>query len=373
MSGVTRTAADLKAFALQYMRNPFGAVFAIAFPIILLSTFGAIFGGSETRRVPEVHIVVQDLDQTVSSSHFYESMNQIADNQIGSFNVYPTEPTYDMSEDIIREYDLTGALVIPAGFEANLLNNTPINVALYADQSTRTYDVMVEAVEAAIGTFESNQAVPKVIGIETTDILVGEGFVFIDFLLPGVIAAAVMINCLMILSSLMADYWAHGYFKILKTTPLKKWEWILSKLIWYVIVMAVSVVLMLAVGVGVFRSNATITPVAIALILAGTLLFSSIGILIGAWAKNSDTAAGLSQAIGQPMLWLSGIFWQLDELPRFIQVIAKALPLTYFGRGLRETMINGNDTAALKDLAVVLVLAVALFIVASNLISWKEK
>jgi ABC-2 type transport system permease protein len=374
MSAMTRTLVDLKAFAIQYLRNPFGAVFAIGFPLVLLGVFGAIFGGTEAQRTPEIHVVIQDLDGSSVSSHFYESMEQIADNRIGSFNIYPTEPDYEMTQDIITEYDLTAALVIPDGFEANTLKSSSVNVTLYADQSTRTYEAILEAVEVAIEAFGSDQGIPgQVVTIETKDIVVGEGFIFIDFLLPGVIAAAVMINCLMILSSLMADYWAHGYFKILKTTPLKKWEWILSKLIWYTIVMAFSVALMIALGIGVFGAHAKITPVAIALILAGTLLFSSVGILIGAWAKNSDTAAGISQVIGQPMLWLSGIFWQLEELPKFIQDISKFLPLTYLGRGLRETMVNGNDAAAMKDLAIVAGLAVVLFIVASNLISWKEK
>jgi ABC-2 type transport system permease protein len=374
MSGLTRTITDLKAFAIQYIRNPFGAAFAIGFPLVLLLVFGAIFGGTKEQQVPEIHVVVQDLDGTSLSGQFYGSMEEIANSRIGSFNIYPTEPDYEMTEDIILEYNLTAALVIPDGFEANIRNSAPVKFTLYADESTRTYEVILEAAGEAIGAFESNQGLTsQELGIETKDIAVGEGFIFIDFLLPGVIAAAVMINCLMVLSSLMADYWAHGYFKILKTTPLKKWEWILSKLIWYTFVMAISVVLMLVLGIGLFGSNAHVTPVAIALILAGTLLFSAIGILIGAWAKNSDTAAGISQAVGQPMLWLSGIFWQLDELPKFIQTIAKFSPLTYFGRGLRETMIHGNQTAALKDLAVVAGLAVVLFVAASNLISWKEK
>jgi ABC-2 type transport system permease protein len=374
MNALTRTISDLKAFAIQYLRNPFGAAFAIGFPLVLLLVFGAIFGGTEEQQVPEIHVVVQDLDGTTLSGQFYEAMEETANSHIGSFNIYPTEPDYQMTEDIILEYNLTAALVIPEGFEEDIKNGITVNLTLFADQSTRTYEVILEAVEEAIAAFKNDQAVSsQSIGIETKDIVVGEGFIFIDFLLPGVIAAAVMINCLMILSSLMADYWAHGYFKILKTTPLKKWEWILSKLIWYTIVMAISVALMLALGIGLFGAHVNITPVSIALILAGTLLFSSVGILIGAWAKNSDTAAGISQVIGQPMLWLSGIFWQLDELPKFIQTISKFLPLTYLGRGLRETMINGNDAAALKDLAVVLGLAVFLFIVASNLISWKEK
>ena len=87
-----------------------------------------------------------------------------------------------MTEDVITEYDLTAALVIPEGFEANTLGNNSVEVTLFADQSTRTYEVILEAVEDAIAAFESDQGVPgQLIGIETTDIYVGEGFIFIDF------------------------------------------------------------------------------------------------------------------------------------------------------------------------------------------------
>jgi ABC-2 type transport system permease protein len=320
--------------------------------------------------VPDVHIVVQDLDGTELSGRFYQSMQQVASEQVGIYEIYPTEPDYAMSQDIITEYELTAAVVIPAGFEANVLSGEAVDLEVFVDESTNRATYVLDGVEAAIAALD----VPgQVVGIETVDIEVGEGFVFVDFLLPGVVAAAVMINCLMILSSLMADYWAHGYFKMLMTTPLRKWEWILSKLIWYVVVMAISIALMIALGIFVFDSTAKVTLVAVALVLAGIVMFSAIGIFLGAWAKNSDTAAGLAQLVGQPMLWLSGIFWQLEELPKFIQTIAKFLPLTYLGRGLRETMINGNDAAALKDLAIVAGLAVVLFVAASNLISWKEK
>jgi ABC-2 type transport system permease protein len=366
---MSRILADLKAFAIQYVRNPFGAFFSIAFPLLLLVTFGAVFQPSET---PDVHLTIQDLDGTALSGQFSVEMNQSAMDYGGLFNTYTTDPADDI-EEIIQEHDLTGALVIPVGFEANVLNGTSVDVFLYADKSSTPYDVIVERLETAIVTFEINQTVPaQVVGFETTDVDIGE-FIFLDFFLPGIIAVAIMINCLMILSSLAADYWARGYFKILKTTPLKKWEWILSKLIWYLIIMGLSILLMLVIGVGLLGARATITPLAVALMIAGTLLFSSIGILIGALAKNSDTAAGISNAVGQPMMFLSGIFWRLEILPDAVQMVAAVFPLTYLGRGLRETMIYGNDAAALNDLAVVVVMAVVFFIIASRFISWKEK
>ena len=366
---MNRIIVDLKAYAIQYMRNPFGAAFSIGFPLLLLVCLGAMFSTSDS---PEVHLLVQDLDGTNLSGEFIDILNLTAMNQTGTFKIHITEPTYDMNEEVIRDNELTAALVIPAGFEA-AWNMTSVDVIIYADKSESTYEVIIGAVETAIDAYDEHWTGPgQAVGIETTNID-NEEFVLINFFLPGLIGLAIMLNCLMILASLMADYWSHGYFKILKTTPLKKWEWILSKLIWYMIIMGISIFLMLAVGIGVFGAEASVTPISIALILAGILLFSSIGMIIGAWAKNTDTAAGISQAIGQPMMFLSGIFWQLEDFPEIMQSISKVFPLTYIGEGLRATMIHGDDTVALNNLAVVVVLAVVFFIAASQLISWKEK
>lgn len=367
---MNRVIVDLKAFALQYMRNPFGAFFSIGFPLLLLVTFGAMFTPADP---PEVHLVVQDLDGTLASGHLIDVLNWTAENRSGVFMTYMAEPTDTIDQESITKFELTGALVIPAGFQADGLNATPIDLILHVDKEDGTHDITIETVSDAVEVFEGNLTFPDgTIGFKKRNIISGE-FVFIDFFLPGLIAVAIMLNCLMILSSLAAEYWQKGYFKLLKTTPLRKWEWIMSKLIWYVIIMGISIFLMLAIGVGVLDARTNITAIAVVLILSGILLFSSMGLIIGAWAKNSDTAAGIGNAVGQPMMFLSGIFWRLDDMPEAIQTIGKVFPLTYLGEGLRQTMIFNNADDALYNLAIVLVMAVAFFIAASYLISWKEK
>ncbi len=366
---MSRVLADLKAFAIQYVRNPIGAFFALAFPIILILVFGAVFSGTES---PEVPLPVQDLDGTALSSQFLAIMNQT-----GTVEVSMISPTVDI-DDHIRDKSLTAALVIPAGFEATALSNNSVNVTLYGDPSSTTFGFVAGSVGAATEILDKNLPIPnrtvpdQLVGMVTTDI-VAEDFSFIDFFLPGMIAFTVMINCLMILSGLAAEYKSKGYFKLLKTTPLKKSEWILAKFIWFLIIMVISIFLMLAISMVAFGVTVGITPLALALVLAGILLFSSMGMLIGAWAKDSDSAATVANAIGFPMMFLSGTFWPLEMYPEALRIVAYCLPLTYMSEGMRATMIYGNDTGALIDLAVVLILAVVFFIVASRLMRWKEK
>ena len=366
---MSRVLADLKAFALQYVRNPIGAFFALAFPIILVLVFGAIFSQSES---PEVPLPIQDLDGTALSGQFMVILNQT-----GTVELDMISPTADI-DDHIRDNSLSAALVIPAGFQATALSNTSVNVILYGDPSSTTYGVIAGTVGAAVEILDknlpiANRTVPdQLVGMETRNI-VAEDFSFIDFFLPGMIAFTVMLNCLMILSGLSADYKSRGYFKLLNTTPLRKWEWILSKFIWFLVIMLISILLMLVISIGAFGVKVVITPIALALVLAGIMLFSSMGLLIGFWSKDSDTAATVANAFGFPMMFLSGIFFPLEMMPEAVQVIAYALPLTYLGEGIRATMIYGNETGALIDLAVVLVLAIIFFVAAAKLMRWKEK
>jgi ABC-2 type transport system permease protein len=138
-------------------------------------------------------------------------------------------------------------------------------------------------------------------------------------------------------------------------------------------VLYISFAIMILLGILAFNIKMTITVIAIILIAVGALLFTSMGMLIGAFTKNPETSAAIANAIGFPMMFLSGTFFPLEGMPEYLQTIASALPLTYLNEGLRDTMIFGNNTSALTNLAVVIVIAIIFFILAAKVMRWKEK
>ena len=364
---MSRILADLKAFGLQYLRSPIGAFFAFIFPLILILVFGSVF--SETG-MTEVPLAVQNRDGSPLSVAFLDILNET-----GSVEISMIPTSADM-EGYIKEHSLAVALLIPEGFEESVLsgNGTArVNVTLYGDPSRTTYNVAAGAVSAAVTmlNYQVSNATP-VIGIETRDVVTG-GLKYIDFFLPGMIAFTVMTNALMAQSSLCAEYRTRGFFKLLATTPLAKWEWILAKYFWYLMIMLISIALMFAVSVPLFGVHLTMTASAVGLILAGILLFVSMGMLIGVVAKDSESASAVANAIAFPMMFLSGTFFPIEMMPDFLQSIAMVLPLTYMSEGLRSTMIYGNEGAAVVDLAIVAILGVIFYIAASKLMSWKER
>jgi ABC-2 type transport system permease protein len=199
------------------------------------------------------------------------------------------------------------------------------------------------------------------------------GSTFMDFFLPGVVGITVMTTSLYSMSSVCASFRERGYFKLLATTKLKKHEWLTSKFIFYTVVLYISLFATFAVGVTIFDMKSAMTPMALVLIPAGAFIFVSMGMLIGVAVKEPESSAALANAIGFPMMFLSGTFFELGSMPTFMQAIAAFMPLTYFNNGLRDTMVYDNTGSSLVNLAVLLVIGVIFFLLASKLMSWKEK
>jgi len=133
------------------------------------------------------------------------------------------------------------------------------------------------------------------------------------------------------------------------------------------------VALMVLTGIVIFGLKAVVTPMAILIIIAGTLEFTSLGMVLGIFVRDPETGAAIANAIGFPMMFLAGSFFPVDAMPSFLQTGARLLPLTYINEGLRATMTFGTDATALVDLLVTLGFAVVFFVVAARGLSWKSR
>lgn len=110
---------------------------------------------------------------------------------------------------------------------------------------------------------------------------------------------------------------------------------------------------------------------AIPLVIAGTLTFLAIGLLIGAFAKTVDAASGAANLIILPMAFLSGSFFPLDDAPAWLQTISTLLPLRHLHQAMLDVMVRGEGPAAvLPDLGLLLGIAAAIALVATRFFRW---
>ncbi len=363
-----RVLADLRAYAKQFMRNPTASFFTLAFPILLILIFGGVFGAPEEISL-EIH--VQDLDRSPMSQALVEAMNTT-----GVMNVVMVDTGLEII-GYVRDQSITVALVIPEGFEGEVLLSVAPNstaqptVTLYGDPSSSTFQTVGGVVEGIVTAmvFELYGATPVM--VETQSIS-QDAFSYIDFFVPGVVGITVL-TPIFFTSSIAAEYRERHYFKLLATTPLRKGEYLFSRTIWMIGLIFLSTILMILVARLVFGASFFLDAISVALIAAGAILFVSLGMAIGSFAKDIEAASALANVVYFPMMFLTGTFFPVDVMPDFIQVVSRALPLTYFNDGLRDTLIFGNVSSALFNLAVVSVLAVIFFVLSAWSLRWRAE
>jgi ABC-2 type transport system permease protein len=361
--------ADAVNFGKQYMRSKSAAFFTFAFPVLLVLIFGAIF----TNTGAKLDVPVQNLDNGTYGTTFLKVLNDT-----GNVNLKMIPKDVDISQ-YIKDKSLSIAVVVPKDFTDKLtarLTTTGtgfVNITVYGDKSQSTFGSVMTSVNVAESIMNYNFAKAEPILTVRVQSVASESFGSMDYFLPGVIAITVMTNALYGMTSVCAEYRSRGYSKLLATTTLTKGEWLASKVLTYTVLLSASVLVTYIVGVEVWGLHVSLTPLTFALLPVGALLFTSLGMVLGSVTKDAESASAIANAIGFPMMFLSGSFFPLEMMPSAMQMVAKAIPMTYLTNAARDTMLFGNDASALVNLAILLLLGIAAFVAGSRVMSWKEK
>ena len=102
---------------------------------------------------------------------------------------------------------------------------------------------------------------------------------------------------------------------------------------------------------------------ALALLLSAAA-FSALGAFVSVAVKEVFEAQTLANFIRFPMMFLGGVFVPVESLSPVLQVIARALPLTYAVEALRLALSGGSLAGAALDLLALASFTVVLFALA---------
>jgi ABC-2 type transport system permease protein len=146
-----------------------------------------------------------------------------------------------------------------------------------------------------------------------------------------------------------------GILKRMGATPLARWKLVASNILLRLIVAAVDTVLILGVGIAVFHIQIVGNLVeAAGFVFLGAGAFLALGFMLASFLKTEEQATGVVQVVQMPLMFLSGIFFPFDFMPDFLRSVARLLPLTYLGDGLRQSMVNSTQVAPIAVDAAVL-------------------
>ena len=169
------------------------------------------------------------------------------------------------------------------------------------------------------------------------------------FIIPGIAAMAIMQNGIFSVVFTLLSYKNQGVLRRLQATPISPSHFIVGHLISRVTIIILQTFLLLIMGVfilGVSIGQGSIMAWINILLLSllGGVLFLSIGLAISSLAPSEDSAPALANLVTFPMLFLSGVFFPIDFLPKFVGYVSNILPLTHLAQGIRLSALYGNST-----------------------------
>jgi ABC-2 type transport system permease protein len=88
--------------------------------------------------------------------------------------------------------------------------------------------------------------------------------------------------------------------------------------------------------------------------VAGVAALAALGVAFSHLIPNFDAAPAYTNIVFLPVIFISGVFYDVDTAPQFLRDFAQVLPLTHVIDGLSAALVNGASLAdRAGDLAVV--------------------
>ncbi len=195
---------------------------------------------------------------------------------------------------------------------------------------------------------------------------------YLDAIIPGLIGFSILSDSLFSITASTSKYRFMNLFSQLALTPLKRSEWLISVFLWHLMISVVSFIIIVTLAHFVYSVPITLNLLIIPFLVFGTLLFTSMGLLIGNVSRSTENASLLSNAVGFPMMVLTGTFFPVSMLPWYLQEAVKVLPLYYFVQGMGGLMVTNEVGTASLYLLVTLVLSVVFFITGTYFFRWRR-
>lgn len=328
----------ISASLKQQFRNKQALFWSIVFPLLFAFIFGMFFGKNTVAgTVGIINKSDSELAKTIVSTF----------EQNEAFNT-KTPESIDQGKDELKKNQLIAVLYIPEKFGQNT-PDSPHEVTIISDPgSTQSASIVNGVVDNILSqaTLQAQGAKPLFsIKQESSS---SRKITYFDFIIAGLIGLSLMNSAVQGMAITIAKYRDEKILKRITTTPLPSWKFILSEVVSKLVLNFIQVSALLAVGIYIFDAHIYGNVLILYLLaLLGAVLFLSIGFVVAALSRTTEAAEGMATAITVPMMFLGGVFFPLDSLPKWLYSIVQYIPLAPLLRMLRDVSLEA--TSPLSD------------------------
>jgi len=254
------------------------------------------------------------------------------------------ENNVEKAKEDLKKNKVVAIINIPNNF-GSLSPNAPTQIkVIYDPGNAQANSIVLGFLDKFLTNTNFNvQKVKPIFSIEEEKTTTKE-INYFDFVLVGLIGMALMNSSVQSVAIGMAKYREEKILKRIVTTPLKTYKFIIGEVISRLVLNLVQISLILIIGVYLFNAHIYGNIFLVYLFgLLGAILFQLLGFSIASFSKTIAAAEGMAVAVTIPMMFLAGVFFPIDQLPKWLYSVVQYMPLAPFLRMIRAVALEGTS------------------------------
>lgn len=361
---------------LQMLADRRSLALILVVPIILLTVVNILFGVE----AENVTVGVANADSGVGTV----SLGDALSDQLRSVDFFETQLLSESAgRDRLADAELDALLILPPDFTASAIGEGAVALNIVYEGSNpniaNQLDMQFEQAVAqalnrvlaaggptALANAPNATNSGPTVRLSATYLNGGAEFDNIDYLAPALIGMFVFMFVFMLTSISFLRERVAGTLERLKATPIRSLEVVTGYMLGFLIfglLQGLVTLLYTVYVIDVHYVGALWTVFVVEALLVITSV--NLGIFMSTFAQNEFQVLQFIPLIVVSQVFLGGIFWEVADMPGWLQPIALLMPLTHATEAMRDVMIEG---AGLPDIGTSL-LALALMAGAVLLLS----
>ncbi len=366
---------------LEFERNRIGLIFLFLMPFFMLIMTGFIFPTGNT--YTDIPVAIVDMDHSQASQQLIAQI-QAMNNKTNVMD-FKDSSGLDDAKTMITRGQIYGAIVVPQGFSDSLAQGKQANITVISDNSIPQVSMVMQglatqvinvlgaqrgAMEVQMLSVKANQTVNPVAVIAPfkvdTQGTVPGNMNYFSFVAPGLLMMIVMMGAMTGIPRAISHEKEIGTFDGILAAPVNEISIIFGKTIAQTVRGFIQGIIVLVIAILIFgvtiQGSILLT---FGILLLGIFSFIGLGILLTAMSNNEETATILMTVLQFPMMFLTGIFFPIQQMPWFMQWLSQVLPLTYAVTAMRKVMIlNAGVMDIMPEVAILIVFGAIMLAIA---------
>lgn len=193
-------------------------------------------------------------------------------------------------------------------------------------------------------------------------------------IMTGMVAASILFYALVTTAYTIMAHRRRGVYNLLKVTPMKLWQYIVSLSGAWTLIAVISGVVVMAVCSMVFAQAVSLWSILLVfpVLFLAAMGFVLLSFFISSLAKNEGQMSMITNILLMPMLFCSNAFYALEKAPGFMQTATKVNPFQWFVDGIRNAL-SLNTTGYLLDIALLVLFFMIAFALALKTFKYSDK